>query len=159
MPKEKTITVYQYNELSEKAQQKARDWFLSCDDMDFEWDNLKEDANMIGLKLTSMDERSGAEGELILDFSQVLTLILSNHGAQCETYKTALDYQNKRAQYSEEQIENREDEDIETEFLNSLLEDYRIMWQKTIEYHYSDEYISEMMEANDYEFDINGKRI
>lgn len=155
----KQIEVYQYKELSEKAQEKAKNWYYEVDDMNFEWDNLKDDALRIGLKLTSVDEREGATGEFVLDVSQVFALIMSEHGETCETFKTAQRYKAEYAKLTEDQIINSEDEDLREEFLQSLLEDYRIIWQKTIEYHYSDEYITETMEANEYEFDVNGKRI
>lgn len=52
-----------------------------------------------------------------------------------------------------------EAEKLEEEFLDSILEDYRIMLEKEIEYQESEEQVAEMMEANEYEFDENGKRI
>ena len=50
-----------------------------------------------------------------------------------------------------------EGEEMEEDFLQSLLEDYRIMYNKDIEYQNSDEYISETIEANEYEFTKDGK--
>lgn len=154
--KTKTINVYEYKELNEKAKKRARNWFLESYDMSFEWDCLKDDAKTIGIELTSMNDYK-AEGELILDFSQVLANIIKEHGESCETYKTAKQYQEKYLKLTEEQEEEREE--LETEFLHDILEDYRILWKKDIEYHYSDKYIEDIMSANDYEFDENGKRV
>jgi hypothetical protein len=48
--------------------------------------------------------------------------------------------------------------ECEADFLQSILEDYRIMLKKEYEYRDSDEYITETILANDYEFDENGNR-
>ena len=158
--REKTIKCYQYHELGEKAKQKARNWFLGTDEMDWAWDDMRRDAMDVGIKLTSIDERAGAKGELILDFSQVLTMILKDHGDSCETYKTAAKYKKLYDALSEEEIISIDASDvIREDFLREILEDYRVMWSKEVEYHYSDEYVAECMEANKYDFDENGRRI
>lgn len=155
----KQIEVYQYNELSEKAKQRARDWLSEVDDMSFDWECLQEDAKTIGIELTGVDDYKST-GEYLNSPYEVIKLIKANHGEQCDTYKTALEYEAKfNALPKNEDGETIEDEDLEQDFLNSILEDYRIMWGREIEYHYSDEYVNDTMEANEYEFDINGKRI
>lgn len=45
------------------------------------------------------------------------------------------------------------------EFLNDILEDYRVMLQKEYEWRGSREQIIESIEANEYEFDENGNQI
>jgi hypothetical protein len=50
-------------------------------------------------------------------------------------------------------------EDIDANFLRSLLEDYRIMLQKEYEYLTSEETIIETIEANEYEFTEKGEMI
>lgn len=158
--REKTIKCYQYSELGEKAKQKARDWFLQGDDMGFDWENLQSDAKDVGIKLTAIDDRHGAKGELTLDFTQVLTLILKEHGAECETYKTAAKYKKMYDALPEEEIISIDASDVMREdFLIDILEDYSTMWSKEVAYHCSDEYVKDAMEANEYEFDENGRRI
>lgn len=157
--KTKTINVYQYSELSDKAKEQARNWLIECSASDsFEWDCIKDDAKTVGIELQGT-HRGSMEGKLLLDFSQVLAAILKEHGETCETYKTAKEYQEKYSKLTEEQIVNGEDEELREEFTKSILEDYRIMVEKQEEYCQSEEYIKEAMEANEYEFDINGKRI
>jgi len=56
-------------------------------------------------------------------------------------------------------VEENELQDIEDEFLKSLLEDYSIMLQKECYYKQSKEAIIETIEANEYEFYANGKLI
>jgi hypothetical protein len=48
-------------------------------------------------------------------------------------------------------------EDMELEFLRSILEDYRILLQKDYDYQTSDEAIIETIQANEYEFTENGE--
>jgi hypothetical protein len=153
--KTKTINVYEYKELSETAKEKAKEWFLSGNDISFEWNCMKDDAKNIGISLKEYDYRRYMKGELLLDFTQVLANIIKEHGKTCETYKTAKQFQSDYMKLTEEQEEEKEE--LESEFLRSILEDYRILMDKDCDYRESEEYISEMMEANDYEFDENGK--
>ena len=153
----KTIEVYEYKELSEKAKKKARNWLLECQDFEFEWDCIKDDAKEVGIKLTAWEYCRYAEGELLLDMTQVIANILKEHGEPCETYKTAKEYQAKYALLTEEQDEERET--LEIEFTKAILEDYRIQADRQYEFIQSEEAVAETMEANEYEFDINGKRI
>jgi len=161
--------VYLFDELNEAAQQKAINELISIN-VDYDWWNsVYEDAKNIGLKLTSfdLDRNRHAKGEFILDASQVAENIISNHGEETSTYNSASLYLN-----AYEEAENTfcsgtdEDEyncdaakeEAETEFLNSLLEDYSIILQKECEYLQSDEAIKEAIIANEYEFTQDGKQ-
>lgn len=156
--KTKTINVYQYSELKDNAKEKANQWFLEGEDLQFQWECMQEDAKNVGIELKGTHNGS-MKGSLLLDFSQVLANILKEHGESCETWKTAKKYKNEYSKLTEEEINDCKDEELREEFLQSILEDYRIMWEKEEEYCRSQEYISEMMEANEYEFDENGKRV
>lgn len=59
---------------------------------------------------------------------------------------------------NENEFDNDADE-LESEYFNLLLEDYRIMLNKEYEYLTSDEVIKETIEANEYEFTEDGKLI
>lgn len=63
---------------------------------------------------------------------------------------------------SHEDYESSESEDklqqMEEEFLQSILEDYRIMYNNQVDYEYSDEFAKETIEANEYDFTKDGKR-
>jgi len=172
--REETTTriLYEFDELSDEAQQVARQqlWDINvCFDW---WDATYEDAARIGLKLTEFDlgRRAYCRGEWIDDPETVARAILAEHGDQCETYKTAQaflvdvttgqekhksspDYDPDYEEYWETQeYENRCDE-----FLHDLLEDYRIILQNEYDYLTSEEAIREIIEANEYEFTENGK--
>lgn len=174
MPKQKTITVYQYHELSDSAKERARDWYIGAG-LDWDWyDFIFEDAKTIGLKLTGfdLDRNRHATGDFISNPEAVAAAIKENHGAPCETYKTACDYLETISALDKEYERRDEDgfeadwenwdekkKEADAEFLRSLLEDYSIMLQKEYEHLYSEEYIAEVMEANEYEFNEQGKRV
>lgn len=163
--------VYNFSELSEQAKQKAISGILSIGmTSEFVWDDIKHDAKEIGLKITSLSDRRGNEGEFMLGANEVAQNIFNNHGEMCDTYKTAQkfmeEFQPIFDNYMDEShpdFESSESEDklieIENEFLDSLLEDYRIMYNKDIEYSESDEAIIESINANDYEFTEDGEQI
>jgi hypothetical protein len=166
----KTINVYRFNELSEETQIKVIDNMRDLNISHDWWESTYEDAQTIGLniKAFALDGYRHAQGEFNLSAAEVAQNILSNHGEECETYKTATafleDFNPKFAEYldeSSEHYESKEKEDelqeLEDDFLNSLLEDYSILLQKEFEWITSDECISDSIMASEYEFTENGK--
>lgn len=164
--------VYPFAELSDEAKQKALESLAYINVEHDWWDLTYEDAKTIGLKITgfNLDQNRYAKGEFLLSACEVAQNILSNHGEDCETYKTAEkfmdEWQPVFASYMDETSEHFESSesegkmiDLEDEFLNSLLEDYSIMLQKESEYLQSSEAIIESIEANEYEFTEDGKLI
>jgi hypothetical protein len=154
--KKVTINLYKFEELSEEAQQKAIEK-LSDINVDYEWwESTYEDAERIGLKITgfNLDRNRHATGELITSAGEVVEKILSEHGDQCETYKTALKYKDSFQNTSDE---DEGIEDTEDKFLKDLLEDYSIILQNESEYLQSKEAIIETIKANDYDFTEDGK--
>lgn len=165
MPKAVSINVYQYNELTESAKQKAREWFLSDYSLDAElaWDNITEDAKEIGLLIHELNPHKQNKGEFEKSALDCAKRVIANHGERCETYKTASHYIKQLSTFSEDDADETSAEyqsfiNTEHEFLHALLEDYRIMLDIEIEYQRTDEYIADVMEANQYEFTENGKR-
>jgi hypothetical protein len=165
--------VYQFSELSESAKAKAIDWYISSGyDDSFAWDNVTEDASQIGLKINSLDDHRPNDGEFIESAESTAQQIIENHGKMCETYKTAAAFlkerdelvskhsdginTNKVAEDNEYEFDQECDE-LEEEFLKSILEDYRIMYNKDVEYSNSEEYAIEAIEANEYEFTKDGE--
>ena len=154
------------NELSEAAQQNAIE-HLSDINVDCDWwDCTYDDAEQIGLKITSFDLGRGAyvEGNFIGSAHETAELIIKNHGEHCETYQTAKNFL-AELEVLTGKYDNIEDcpedeiEALEADFLKSLLEDYSIMLQHEYEYLTSDEAIIETILVNEYEFTENGKLI
>lgn len=156
----KTYDVFSFDELDEDARQNALEklWDIN---VDHEWWNFTfEDARNIGLKITEfdLDRNRYAKGEFIDPAPEVAEKILSDHGKDCETYKTAKAFLDTiKEEYPNNDYDY--DEIIEKDFLYSLLEDYSIMLQKEYEYLTSEEAIIETIKANDYQFDKEGNLI
>lgn len=164
------IKLYKFSELSKDAQEKAIE-SLSDINVDYDWwEFIYEDAKNIGLRITSfdLDRNRHAKGEFMLAANEVAQNIFNEHGEGCETYKTAKSFMeewqpvfNNYIDETHEDYESSDSEDklqdMENEFLKSLLEDYSIMLQKEYEYETSDKAIIETIEANEYEFTKDGK--
>lgn len=172
----KTIetVVYGFNELpSEKARNKARDWFRECSYYDNWQEATEEDAKRIGLKLVDFDVDSASfvrnvRLEVETSALQVAETIVTEHGGDCATYKHAVSYLSKLKVLGEAcdaldgspvreawEAARKELDDI---FIDALALDYKRMLQQELEYRASNEYIDENIMANEYTFTAEGKR-
>jgi len=169
------VKIYSFNELSKEAQQKAIEKFRYYQVEDNWWECTYDDAAEIGLKITSfdLDRNKHAKGEFTKSFFDVIDAIKTNHGESCETYKLAIGYETTynnlvhthsdgiSTEVVSEENEQSFDEcadELESEFLNDLLECYADMLQEESEYLVSDECVTEFIESNDYEFTEEGNR-
>ena len=167
--------VYKFAELSEEAKRRVLDKLYDIN-LDHEWwDSTIDDADRAGLILNEFDLYHGnIDGTFKWSAEECAGLILADHGEECETYKTASEYMKERGElvtkYSDGKDTERVAEDNEYEFdcdcdeldkdfLRSILEDYRIILDKEQQYLSSEEVIIETIEANEYEFTIDGKMI
>lgn len=164
--------VYPFEELSDAGKEKAVELLWDLNAVGEWWESLYEDAEQIGLKITSFDigRERYCEGDWTEDVEDVARLIIENHGKDCETYKTAWEFDTAIGvggsvfedsddydpEY-EEYNESAEYNDLCSEFLRDICEDYRIMLQKEYEYLSSEEAIIETIKANEYEFTEDGK--
>ena len=163
--------VYKFEELSSEAQSKAiEDNYDISIDYSW-WEFIYEDAENIGLKIKGFDIDRGSycKGEFTLSANELSQNIFNNHGEECETYKTAKSFMNEWQpvfnDYMDEDSEGYESgenegklNDMENEFLKSLLEDYRIILTKEYGYLTSDESIKNTIIANELEFTQDGRR-
>ena len=162
-----TRTLYTFDELSEEAKGKAIEGLYDLNVFFDWWDGVYEDAKEIGLKIESFDlGRHQIEGRFTQSAEDVAQAIIKDHGPDCETFKTATkflkDLEGSRRAWAimnPDEVDNEPDtdEELEKEFLQSLLEDYRIMLRQEYEYLTSDEAIIESIKANEYEFTEDGK--
>lgn len=183
MPREiiKKMVVYKYDELSEKAKEKALE-SLGETNINYEWwDAVYEDAENIGVKIEEfeLDRGSFCRGKFVKSELDVAENILKEYGKDCKTYKDAYEfvwdlaseedayYKKMRSQieedeYSQEMAEGGFDADYECpdlfeEFRQTIFEDYRMLLQKDYDYLTSKEAIEESIRANEYEFTENGR--
>ena len=165
-------TVYTFSELSEDAKEKAIESYHDLNLYEGWWESIYEDAANIGLKIDGfdLDRNLHASGDLTLSALEVAQNILNEHGGKCETYKLAQDFLHDHApifsDYMNEESENYESKELEDdlahleeEFTKDLLNEYASMLQSEYEYRMSEEAIIEGIEANEYEFTVDGQRI
>jgi hypothetical protein len=170
-----TRTLYTFDELSDEAKEKALEEYRDINACFDWWDFIYDDAETVGLKIDGfdLDRRRHATGKFIESAFDCASKIIKEHGEKCETYKTAKaflsDWSELVTKYSdrintEEVCEDNEYEfdqdadELESEFLKSILEDFSIMLQNESEYIVSDEAVREAIEANEYEFTEEGKK-
>lgn len=170
------IKAYKFDELSDSAKETVLNHFQGALTENYWWEFTYEDAKNIGLKITSfdLDRNRHAKGHFILDAGEVADKIIVDHGKDCQTYKTAKQFvddwntlvekysdgieTDKVTEENEYDFDNDMD-DLEAEFLESLLEDYSIMLQKECDYLDSEESLTDFITSNDYEFTKEGKLI
>lgn len=158
---------YTFAELSDKAKEKARDSMRDTNDGYYEWEDTKEDAKEVGIKLKGT-HRQRMLGSFIEDACYTAYKIIDGHGETCETHKTSVEFLKHRDeilamaetdQNGDFVDEYKIDQDLdkcESEYLLSILEDYLIITEKQAEYSNSNECIDELIKANEYEFNEDG---
>lgn len=171
----KTITtnLYKFSELSPAGKEAALTTLYDININDEWWTNTYEDAASVDIKITSFDN-GGAQsitGELIDTAQTTAIAIIAEHGETCETYKTAKAFLSEWDQLVKDHSDGSntdvvcEDKELdfddladhlESEFVHSILEDYRIMLDKEWDYLSSEEAIIESIEANEYDFTEEG---
>ncbi len=158
MPKQRITLVYQFDELDDKAKERAREWYRAGA-LDYEWwESVYEDAAQVGLKITGFDlgRRQSIDGELTMGVMESVSSILTTHGEDCDTHKLASRY------YPQLLAMDFEDEKacqaLEEEYTRELKEAYWHMLNEEMEYQLSDECVDETIRANEYEFLENGER-
>jgi hypothetical protein len=155
--------VYQFHELSEEAKKQAINSLLDINVDNNWWECTYDDAKEIGLKITgfNLDRNRHCTGKLTIYPTECAKLIIENHGGACETYKLAKNYLGDILVIDETTEDEGQEEltDIQDNFLKDLLEEYSSILQKEYEYLTSENSIIETIEANEYEFTENGKRI
>jgi len=170
----KETTLYKFDELSESAKETAINSLRDVNVCDDWWEFVYDDAENIGLKIDGfgIERDRHANGSFIQDANLCASRIVESHGEMCETYKTAKaflsDWAELVTKYSDgintdEVAEGNEYEfdqgadELEKEFLKSLLEDYAISLEKEYEYLTSDEAILSFIESMEYEFTEDGE--
>jgi len=152
--------VYQFNELNKQAKQNAIENMYDININYSWWDSTYEDAANAGLKLTSfnIDRGNYCNGKFINSAQDCAQLIIKNHGKECSTYMTASNFLRDLIKSINDDDTNEDAiEELEEEFLKSILEDYRIILSNEYDYLTGREAIIETIEANEYEFTEEGE--
>lgn len=167
--KQLTINAFAFDELSDKAKDKARNWMRECVGESYDWaDSTKDDAENVGLKITgwNLDRGSVCTLQFTETHERVAELIKENHGEGCDTRQAAGAYRAgvARIKFAMEDggMNEEEEQDArsqnEAEFQTALEACYLKMLREAWEYEMSDEGIDETINANDYLFTEQGSR-
>jgi hypothetical protein len=167
----KTETIYQFDELTEGAKNKARGWYASGGLVYEWWKFICEDAARIGLEIVGFDlgNRKGLKGHLTVSVRECCTRIMKEHGKECDTYILAANWgmnwekfnqemERAETEGNEEEVLRLEEEleEDQVEFQQALLEEYFVLLNKEYEYINSNESIDENIRCNGYEFYEDG---
>ena len=168
------IQLFKFDELSDKAKEKAIEENYNWNVL-YDWyDNVYEDAKNVGIKIDAFDIDRGnsCQIEFRYDETDICQKIIMEYGENCETRKIATkflsDYDELVKKYSngiktdivaEDNEEDFDNEiiELETELHHELSEEYLSILRKEYEYLTSEEAIAETLEANEIEFTINGE--
>lgn len=166
----KETKVFTFDELSEEAKDKAIENLYDINIFHDWFESVYDDAEQIGLKIINFDIDRGSycHGHFTVSANEVAENILRNHGDKCQTYKTADEfllnwqpifdaYMDENSAHYESYASEKKLQELEDDFLKSLLEDYRIILSQEYDYLTSREAIIETIEANNYEFTEDGK--
>jgi len=158
--KTKTINLYEFDELSDQAKQRAIANNCGINVDYWEWyHSVYDDAENIGLKITGfdLDRNRHCTGKAVDDVLTIAHKIKTEHGFDTPTYELANEFIKDYAALDED-IDADELRGFENEFLKSILEEYSILLQKEYEWLTSKESIEDALRANEYEFLEDGSR-
>jgi hypothetical protein len=164
--------VYSFNELDEKAKLKAIDKERYFYVEDTWWNNVYDSAKEVGVNITEFDLGRGRhiKGQFTRDAESVADYILQEFGETCQAYKVADNYQKQReniltnaekdefGDFTDLYKLDNDLDDLDTEFRNDLLNYYLKCLELEYEYYMSDEFISEFLINNEYNFLQDGTR-
>lgn len=152
--KTKTIKLYEFDELSDQAKQRAiaDNCGINVDYWCW-WHSIYDDAETIGLKITGfgLDRNRDCTGYAIDDVLTMAHKIKTEHGFDTSTYELANEFTKEYAVLDED-IDTGELRDFENEFLKSILEEYSILLQREYEWLTSEDAIVDTLRVNEYEF-------
>jgi hypothetical protein len=172
----KAELVYTFDELNEKAKERAVSDNYGIN-VDYGWwECTYTDAKEVGIKITAFDINRGnyIKGDFLYSAVEVAARIIDRHGKDCETYKTAKEFAEDNnilkdkiyALYGSDDYSQDAEQDLQDEmetlcedFEKSILEDYVILLRKEYEYLTSKEQVIETLQANGYEFLASGKKV
>jgi len=157
------IKVYEFDELDKQTKEKVIENYRYINvDNTFWYDCIKEEFNFLGLEIKEFDlGRRNYVNIYIDNLEETSKSILHEFGDSVLIKQTAKNYMNE---YEKIQANFKEDEDIERE-LEILDEQYEKEYSEDIlsylklnyDWETSDEAIYQTIEANEYDFTIEGK--
>jgi hypothetical protein len=156
-----TISVYTFEELDEKIQEKVldklREWNTEYD----WWNSTYEDAKNVGLEIDSFDiYHRTITGKFITTAKDTADKILANHGDHCDTYKAAQHYlaDLKALNASDDADNDNAQDDLTDDFRRSLLKAHLVMLSEEYDHLTNDKTLLEQIEEGEYEYYADGRQ-
>jgi len=154
--------VYKYDELNSCGKSKAVENLYDLN-VDYDWWEFDyDDAKQVGLEITGFDLDSHCKGEFILSANEVCANIFRDHGKECATHKSAEHFMEVWQPVFDEYMINEGYElenkliEIESDFLEAILQDYLFILREEYKYRTSEAVIIDTIIANEYEFELDG---
>lgn len=167
--KTQTINTFLFSELSEQVQKKVLVKYAEKGTLDNWYEDSYYMAKECGVRITSFDLDRGQkiEGEFIWSEIEVAEKIEQDYSSDSQIHILSSNFLKERLRIcdSYEFIDGapiKEDEleaelnDLEYQFQKDILQQYWIFLRDEYEYFYSDEYLAEFFESNEYQFTENG---
>ena len=157
------IKVYKFKELDKQTKEKVIENYRYINVEDTFWyDWIKEDFIRLGLEIQGFDIGSGNAVKIYIDnLEETSKSILHEFGDSVAIKQTAKNYLDE---YEKIQANFKEDEDIEREvelldeqYEKEYSEDILSYLRSNYDWETSDEAIINTIEANEYDFTIDGK--
>ena len=161
--KTKEIKVYKFDELDKQTKEKVIENYRYINvDNTFWYDCIKEEFDELGISITAFNLDRGNYANIdVWNFEDTSRSIIEEFGDSVAIKQTAKNYINE---YEKIQANFKEDEDIEREvelldeqYEKEYSEDILSYLRSSYDWEISDEAITETIEANDYDFTIDGK--
>lgn len=168
--KTQTIKTYSFNELSEEAKKKVLIKYIELGISDYWYEDTFYSAKEQGIRLTGFDLDRGQkiEGEFIWDHIEVADNILMDIQEGHPLYKISEQFRKERDELCDNWEMDENGEPVNVEQLDEKLDQLEYQYEKDIlweywkilrdeyEYLYSDEFLSEHFEDNEYQFTEDG---
>ena len=160
--KTKEIKVYKFDELDKQTKEKVIENYRYINvDNTFWYDCIKEEFDELGISITAFNLDRGNYANIdVWNFEDTSRSIIEEFGDSVAIKQTAKNYINE---YEKIQANFKEDEDIEREvelldeqYEKEYSEDILSYLRSSYDWEISDEAITETIEANDYDFTIEG---
>lgn len=166
--------VMTFDELSDKAKDAARQWWLEGG-LDNWYESVDEDAREAGLVIKNFDTDSASfirnvELEFIDGGNSAAEKIMTNPGIGTDTYNAAMAFEkakdampelppeDDKAYYLMERENCTMFDALEGDFLSTLTQCYKKLLQQELDYRCSNESVDALLLANEYTFTAEGKR-
>lgn len=155
-----TVTkVYTFEELSDKAQEKALERLWDLNVHHGWWESVYEDAKRIGFEITGFDTDRGnyLSGNFTTSAPEMAEAIVREHGGETDTLGLARKFLDETTALGNLEENGAAFDSLADEFERAIKEEYLHMLRREYEYLTSREAIIETIEANGYEFDEEGE--